>query len=765
MDTSKIQEVHPIGTLLDVAHESLSVLEQKHGNLESVDTSELQIITIQFVSALLTHEATSILPSKSGSKKLRVDLMRFINAITSDFDFGRVKPLLATVLRRKSDQEFWDQVYKVVTESTPTPQLTSAPSLVKQTPRTRSTGHINSSQQRESTDMLLKQELDVLYVDVPDFHKAFLGHIPGLEAATDAVFKDFQARASPQYCDGKWVEWPNDANQYKVLSWLRTLCNTLANVAKDYGLNITRQFISFPDKYPTSATPARRKLDVGFIDKLRAESEPSFSDMHILGELKCNPNADTAVQAWFDNARYVREVFALQDDRRFVLAFTLCGPRMRVWKFDRLGGIGSDQFDINEDGRRLVLTLLGFLTIGQADLGYDPTIRKADDGKRFIEISRNGKQERLIIQYPPILRIPCIVGRATTCWKAYSEDHPEKTLVIKDSWQDVRRDVEGDLLQLASMKGVTNVATYYHHETVQVDGRDDDILNNVRKNLDMLHTRQVRLFGTSSRKRGSSPTNAGPPSKRSSSQRPATPSVSLSKAEAEDKAKDKAKDKPPSNRVHRRVIVCDYGIPIYQASSRVNLLTALGGCIRGHRSLLLDAHLLHRDISLENLMIKEHDINNSFLIDLDLAVDPWRTDSSGSEGITGTQAFMSIGALRGKQHTFRDDLESFLWVLFWICIHYNNTGDSIVKATFESWNYQSPMDLAVTKRGYSHHEEFMSAITDNFTPSYQCLIPYVEQLRKAIFQEPVTQDMKLYDDVLDILRKAREDSEVAAPWQ
>ncbi|KAK7740991.1 hypothetical protein SLS53_005054 [Cytospora paraplurivora] len=506
MDTSKIVEAHPIGTCLDTLHRSLCSLEQEHGNLDSVNTSgivkslvdlpyraflttppDLQAATIQLASLLLAHQASSVLPSVSGTTNLRADILRFNIAISTDFDFGRVKPLLATVLERKSDQELWDQVYKVVTESPPTSQLTPQPTprpsspLARQTPRTRTTGYIhNSSQNRASTDRLLKEELDVLYVDVPDFHKAFLSHIPGLEAATDAIFKNCQQRESPQYRDGNWVGWPEDANQYKVLEWLATFCGTLANMAKDHGFTTTRQLVSFADDYLESSTPARRKLDVGFVDNLQvqAKPKPSFSEIQVLGELKCNPKADTAAKAWFDNARYVREVFASQDNRRFVFSFTLCGSHMRVWKFDRIGGISSDLFDIHEDGPRLVSTLLGFLTIDQADLGYDPTIKIADDGERFIEINRNGKQERLFLLHPPILRAPCIVGRATTCWKAYNKDHPKEALVIKDSWQHPERDEEGDLLRMAFKEGVTNVAKYYHHETVQVGGRDDDILHN-----------------------------------------------------------------------------------------------------------------------------------------------------------------------------------------------------------------------------------------------------------------------------------------------
>jgi len=69
---------------------------------------------------------------------------------------------------------------------------------------------------------------------------------------------------------------------------------------------------------------------------------------------------------------------------------------MRIWEFDRLGGIASEQFDINEDGLQFVFTVLGFLWINEEELGFDPTIMMANN-ERFIEIERDGLTERLII--------------------------------------------------------------------------------------------------------------------------------------------------------------------------------------------------------------------------------------------------------------------------------------------------------------------------------------------------------------------------------
>lgn len=152
---------------------------------------------------------------------------------------------------------------------------------------------------------------------------------------------------------------------------------------------------------------------------------------------------------------------------------------MRVWEFDRLGGIASEQFDINkkDGGLQFVTAILGFLRTTEEVLGLDPTIITSGD-QQYIEIKRNGKTERLIID-EVMKRARCIAGRAITCWRAHRKEDPQTPLVIKDSWQYTDRDEEGELLRAATEKGVANVARYYHHETVRVRGADDGIQQNI----------------------------------------------------------------------------------------------------------------------------------------------------------------------------------------------------------------------------------------------------------------------------------------------
>jgi serine/threonine protein kinase len=182
---------------------------------------------------------------------------------------------------------------------------------------------------------------------------------------------------------------------------------------------------------------------------------------------------------------------------------------------------------------------------------------------------------------------------------------------------------------------------------------------------------------------------------------------------------------------------------------------------------LRKAGFLHRDISINNLMVNEDDNNPSwpsFLIDLDLAIKEQREGASGARGKTGTRAFMAIGALLGEQHSFRHDLESFFWVLFWICIHYNGPNEERVVPRFEKWNYVDTEELAKLKKGEVAHEgDFIKTAEENFTSYYQPLIPWLNRLRRAVFPNGgrwEREDEGLYTRMREILQEARNDPKV-----
>ncbi|KAH7111261.1 hypothetical protein B0J11DRAFT_192449 [Dendryphion nanum] len=744
---SEIIRSNPIGNRLD-GFRSTYTSDWKNKVDSNIDHKDLRQILLALFPTLQSLDIVQALPSQRGNGDLLHDLASLYLSIVSDsFDNARVEPLLDAILNKQPDEAIWDAAYDAVTESTPPPRATSS---AQRTPWLHSTASIvNSSERRIHVDKVLKEELGPMCVDIPGFSEAFFGEVAGLGPAAQAVFDKCKEGDTPFYEESAWRGWPEGAKEADVLSWFAPLIAQLSDFADEYKpvSGPRRRPLAQPHQ-PVQGSTAPRKLDIGFVDDPSAGvySKCHWSQILVPGELKSNPQADKSSQTWLDLGRYAREVLAAQDSRRFVFGFTLCGPLMRLWLFDRLGGIASSHFDIHEDGLQFVSAVLGFLWLNEEQLGFDPTIT-TEDGKRYIEIERNNRRERLVID-KVIRRVSSIAGRATTCWKCYREGDDTRTpYVVKDSWQYPERDEEGEVLREATKRDVVNVARYYHHKTVSAGGQDDDIRQNVRKGLDITTASNYRPESSMA---PPSRTGRRVSRKDGSSSRPCSSSPTK---------------RATQNRVHRRVIVRDYGKPIYEASSLTSLLVALEGCIEGYESLYTQAGILQGDISPNNLMVNEDEANPSwpaFLIDLDLAIKVPRDKSSGAHGKTGTLAFMAIGILHDDEpHSFMHDLESFFWVLFWICIHYDGPRGRVVPQ-FEKWNYADPEELAKLKLGtISDDAIFRKTIQENFTEHYQPLIPYVNRLRVKVFPDGGrwrNENLKLPAEMREIIRIAQEES-------
>ncbi|KEZ45484.1 hypothetical protein SAPIO_CDS1802 [Scedosporium apiospermum] len=605
----------------------------------------------------------------TGPGKLRSYLLKLNSAVScDDFDFDCIKPLLnAALADPPNDALIWDQVCSV---DGPV-QQTVVPSLPQATWLRNPNSFATSSEYQKYIDVVLKEDLRLTNVALPDFYECFFGDVADLELVSQAVFEKCMEGRNPLYSEG-WRGWAANANQEDVLTWFAELSENLAAFAEEYKPNSTqrRRPVARPQK-PVNGLTAGRAMDVAFVSDPEAGKDARCPLQQVLvpGELESNSATAMLSNSWLDLGRYAREVLAAQDTRRFVLGFTICGPLMSIWEFDRLGAVASEQFNINKDGLRFLCTILGFLRMSEEKLGFDPTIGRAGS-QRFIEIERNA-------------------GRATTCWKAHRKEDSRKTpLVIKDSWQLIGREEEGKLLREVTDRGVTNVARYYYHDTVRVGGRTDDIWYNIRAGLDAAATTNYRLEPPSTSKPGNLRNSYG-----SQTDTPlplSTRSCSVYPHQSSSNALP--------NRVHRRVILRDYGKPIYEASSRAALLAALEGCIVGHESLR-KAGFLHGDISIYNLMVNEDKENPSwpsFLIDTDLATKESRGEASPT-GSKAMKAFRAIGILLGEPRCFMHDLESFFWVLFWICIHYDAPGQYTGPTVFDSWNFEDDSSVRILR--------------------------------------------------------------------
>ncbi|KAI1839917.1 hypothetical protein JX266_013876 [Neoarthrinium moseri] len=766
MDSPDLPSVvarYPIGTGLQSFRASFEEFCQSKRLVPSAGVwGGLDDLSLDLLSALQGLRAPRQLPSRRHGKNLLDDLSALtssINTTGASFRYGRLQALLKAVLSAEPDEQIWKEVDNVLTESTPPPGPFA--SSTQETPWLRNTGSFaNSSERRKYVDDVLRSELGQFHVGLPDFEPTFFGCVSDLATTSDVVFLKCKEAPEPLFHEG-WTGWPSDANQDDVLRWLTTISNKLAVLAQQHSpRDIDRRALVAMPNTPLHGSVGKRKLDVGLVRKPTAKEELGYhwSDVLVPGELKNNPAADKASEAWLDLGRYAREVLRADDTRRYVLGFTLCGSRMRLWEFDRLGGIASDQFDIHRDGRRFVSAVIGYLWMSREELGFDPTIKEAD-GRRYIEINKDGVTERLVLD-ELLERTPCVAGRATTCWRAHLEGKPDEPLVVKDSWQYPEREEEGDLLREVTAKGVANVARYYYHGTVRIAGMDDDVRNNVRRGIDITkaqNSRSVRHAGIPSETTPSIIRSSEKGVKRSSSQTGAP----MPPGKRRSGSPNKADSNTLLNRIRRRLVMLDYGRPIFTLGSRVALLGALQGGITGHEALY-EAGILHRDISVNNIMSSER----AFLIDLDLAIRIPRDGVTGARGKTGTLAFMAIGALLGEQHSFMHDLESFFWVLFWICIHYEKPNQGRVVARFDKWNFSDTKELAGMKLGVvADGDIFRQTIEEHFTQYHQPMIPWVEELRKVVFPDGARWkrvDKGLYGSMKRILLEAQKDPKLVA---
>jgi len=112
------------------------------------------------------------------------------------------------------------------------------------------------------------------------------------------------------------------------------------------------------------------------------------------------------------------------------------------------------------------------------------------------------------------------------------------------------------------------------------------------------------------------------------------------------------------------------------------------------------------------------------------------------------------------------DLESFFWVLFWICIHFNGPNEGRIVPQFDRWNYADTEELARLKLGTVSDEDiFHKTAMEYFTDYYEPLVPWLNRLRRVVFPNGgrwKSEDRELYSRIKEIIREARKDPKMFA---
>ncbi|KAL5528119.1 hypothetical protein ACEPAF_7255 [Sanghuangporus sanghuang] len=126
-----------------------------------------------------------------------------------------------------------------------------------------------------------------------------------------------------------------------------------------------------------------------------------------------------------------------------------------------------------------------------------------------------------------------------------------------------------------------------------------------------------------------------------------------------------------------RVMVMERLHPIFGLTNLDDFKQAIRDIVLAHHFLFNSKeHILHRDISLRNLMVRysDDDTVHGVLIDFDLASVGVPTSEGHHGRRTETRRFMAIDLLENETspHLERFDWESFFYVICWIGTHYSN---------------------------------------------------------------------------------------------
>jgi hypothetical protein len=592
-------------------------------------------------------------------------------------------------------------------------------------------------------DRHLLQELqDNVTVDVPGFLDAFFPPSP----AVGDLFAKATQPGSGLYSEQhrQWIGWPSGAAEKDIGCWFRDavdnkLLKIYAGIVASSGRQVYRYVLSSnmtvtdgdrkrkPDIVVSAAAPVNTTS--ADIDFAMLRGPHSWGSIRVVGELKSNSILSNKDKTIVQLADYVSEIFGAQPSRRWVHAFTLCGAQLRAWIFDRSGTTGSVLIDVHREPTMFLRVICGYAAMDATELGFDPTIKckyTTDSVESIFDPTAASQRNqnptlymyipseqaddavtKLILSPVNIFRQVTIVSRGTVCWKAKRcTDGDTDNLdsgweyVVKDQWRDVNRSAEGSLLPPADTTTFGLPQYVWHDDLKDHSGALIDIAAFVRKGLSVSNTsadQERPISGNNSQKY----TSTTKLSSSSNSQKRISVGASLARFTTH-----------LENRILTRLVMSPIGRPIYQYTSYTQLLATLRDAIKGmypspfpraantpgHRNLFQIHQVLHRDVSVSNILINTDPTRAEagILIDLDRAIHRARIATSSAKQRTGTPDFMAVGVLYGMPHTYRHDLESFFFVLLWICTYYTGS---------ECRRRSSPPADTLFDACYSEHDE------------------------------------------------------------
>lgn len=701
------------------------------------------------LSALVGSPAAFSLPSPVGGGNVAVQLFSIQQQVRAGVvKLDRFLSLVRHVVDRSSDIVIWEAVYNLIETLSPiTPPTSNIAPTFRGTPIKTSSSRLADSETREIVEGELFEEIKhCTFRNVGGFWDKFFDPKRWREDQ-NAMLKNMLTAH-----DGKrWTDFPTIPDEKPVWDWLRSLEEHFL-VNAPFQLHTTRTANQFQER--------KGQMDL-FLQKPATEPGDTFcyKDVLVVGEQKKSYDTSRFKADLLQLARYVRGVFADQPTRRFVHAFSFCASKMELWVFDRSGAYSSGPFDIHDEPDRFARALVGYTTMDDDAMGLDTFVER-QDGQRYVTLDGTDGEETRVRLDKAMVRQAAIVCRGTTCYETQNGH------VAKFAWASDKRKLEVEHLKLAQAMGVEGVARVVAHRWITT-------IAEMRKGLqfsaahrfrgEAVHLADLPLVTTStntlstntSSKRKSSSDHTSNDASGSKKHRPNS-HTSFSATKINDPSSI-GKTTPSlytpgedlwENRIYTCLVVSPAGRVISEFRTVKELLESERDAIQAHRSLYVKGKILHRDISSNNIIITKPETANGFkgmLIDLDLA-KVRESGPSGARHQTGTMQFMAVEVLRKADHTYRHDLESFFYVLIWMCARqsWSNGFGGVETPPKESrlrkWEIGTFKDIADAKAGHMTVDG-LDWIVSEFPTALDVVKPLCFRVRKILF--PLNKDERM----------------------
>jgi len=291
----------------------------------------------------------------------------------------------------------------------------------------------------------------------------------------------------------------------------------------------------------------------------------------------------------------MHQMFQNQDNRRFAYGLVVTETVFTVYMFDHSGAVASQPCNYHQNPDQFCAVVSGLASDKAESIGFDTNIFSQGHYGRIRTFESGSNDRSTAVQYTieeSLFQFSSLVGRGTICWLCSRPDHFNSTFVVKDAWISPSelggREFEGSLLHHAKSQGVRlGISQVQHFEQVR-SGKDASNLDTV------LHNRQVEWSSPEGKK---------------------------------------------IDRVHTRIVMETHGKTLDKFTSRREFLLAFQDAVLGmkcghsrvnfltnlltaHRNLHQVARILHRDISIRNILINPEGVegDRGILIDFDHAI-------------------------------------------------------------------------------------------------------------------------------------------------